>query len=276
MKRLRFFLLWGVVLGILIPGVGVVIALVMALCAGLGEMHARPEEEERNVRLPVATRAQPRMERIVGALDFVPLVEIFSGTDIDLKRGAIEQLVRLRTPEAIQTLLEHRSDPSLEVRYYVNAALARIKDEFDEELDAARQQMQLETYKSSDRIFLAKIYLQYSHSGLLDQELARNFESEAIFHLTFVIDSQTPMPEAYQTLIGCYLEREQWEQAEAVVQRARETQILSAAEIDQYQVIIYYHTGRCLEIPSVMRTMRSAGELPDTWQTAALWWGGSA
>lgn len=276
MKRLRFFLLWGVVLGILIPGVGVLIALVMAVCAGSGESPVRPEEESGKVRLPVAVRPQPRMERIVGALDFVPLVEIFSGTDIDLKRGAIEQLVRLRTPDAIQTLLDHRSDPSLEVRYYVNAALARVKDEFDEELDAARQQMHVETYKSSDRIFLAKIYLQYAHSGLLDAELARNYESEAIFHLTFVIDSQSPLPEAYQALIDCYMEREQWEQAESVVQRARETQLLSAAEIEQYQVLICYHTGRYFEIPNAMRSMRAAGELPESWQTAALWWGGSA
>lgn len=276
MKRLQFFLLWGAVFGILIPGVGVVIALVMAVCAGSGDATVLVEEDETAVQLPVAVRSQPHMERIVGALDFVPLVEVFSGTDIDLKRGAIEQLVRLRTPEAIGILLDHRSDSSLEVRYYVNAALARIKDQFDEELDAARQQMRLETYKSSDRIFLAKTYLQYACSGLLDEELARNYEHEAIFHLTFVLDSESPAPDAYRTLIECYMAHEGWTQAGAVVDRARETQALSASEIDQYQVMIDYHSGRYFEIPALMRSMRDNNELSSEWKSAALWWGGSA
>lgn len=276
MKRLQFFLLWGAVFGILIPGVGVLIALVMAICAGSGDATVLADEGETAVQLPVAVRAQPHMERIVGALDFVPLVEVFSGTDIDLKRGAIEQLVRLRTPEAIGILLDHRSDSSLEVRYYVNAALARVKNQFDEELDAARQQMRLETYKSSDRIFLAKTYLQYARSGLLDEELARNYEHEAIFHLTFVLDSESPPPDAYRTLIACYMAHEGWTQAGAVVDRARETQALSASEIDQYQVMIDYHSGRYFKIPALMRSMRDNNELSSEWKSAALWWGGSA
>jgi hypothetical protein len=276
MKRFKFFLLWGVVLGILIPGVGVIVALVMTLCAGPSEVHDRPIDEEEMLKLPVANLSQPRMERIVSALDFVPLVEIFAGSDIDLKRGAIEQLIRLRTPEAIQTLLEHRSDPSLEVRYYINAALARVKNEFDEELDAARHQMHLEVYKNSDRVFLAKIYLQYARSGLLDVELARNYEGEAIFHLTFVIDSQTPTSEAYRVLIECYSAREQWLQAEAVVRRARDVRLLESSELDRYQVMILYHTRRYCEIAKLMSEMSRAGELPNDWQTAALWWGGAA
>lgn len=276
MRRVRFFLLWGIVLGVLIPGVGVLVALVIALCAGPGEISERPADEEDMQELPSVSYLQPRMERIVGALDFVPLVEIFSGDDIDLKRGAIEQLIRLRTPEAIQILLNHRSDPTLEVRYYVNAALARVKNEFDEELDAARHEMQLETYQSSDRIFLAKTYLQYAHSGLLDADLARNYENEAIFHLTYVIDSADPLSEAYRTLIECYLAREQWSEAKSVIQRAEEAGALPMGELHRDQVMIAYRTQHYFEIPKLIAAIRRTGELPSDWQTAALWWGGTA
>lgn len=265
---LRLWALWGAVATLMLPGMGWLLTGVFYLAAGGGEIPAHLDEEDPTPRiaLPKVSHELRREERIAAELDFIPLVEILAGDDLDLKHGAIEQLERLRTPEAVQMLLQYRSDPSLEIRYYINSALARIKNEFDEELEAARQQMQMDVYKVSARVFLAKIYLQYARSGLLDSELAQNYEDEAIYHLTFAIESATPTAEAFRILIDCRLQRHEWMLADAVVEAASENKFVDPAEADRYRVEILYHTRRFAEIPALLR------RIPD-YKTAAQWWG---
>lgn len=265
---LRLWALWGSMATLMLPGMGWLLTGVFFLAAGGGEIptHADEEDPARYIELPKVSREERREERIASELDFIPLVEILAGDDLDLKRGAIEQLERLRTPEAVQMLLQYRSDPSLEIRYYINSALVRIKNEFDEELEAARQQMQLDIYKISARVFLARIYLQYARSGLLDSELARNYEDEAIYHLTFAIESSTPTAEAFRILIDCRLQRQEWQSADAVVEAASDQKFIDPAEADRYRVDILYHTHRFAEIPALLR------RIPD-YRMAAQWWG---
>lgn len=211
--------------------------------------------------------------RIAKELDFVPLVEVLASDDINLKRGAIEQLSRLRTPEAIQVLMAHRSDPSMEMRFYVNSSLVQIKREFDEALDAARNQMRMDVDNVAGRLNLAKIYLLYAASGLLDSDLMMAYEGEAIFHLTYVLNSNAPTRESAQMLIGYQIRIRDWAQAEETVQKARNLKLIDDAEMAEYQAEILYSRRQFNKIGDALRTIPSWAPLSADWKTSLLWWG---
>ena len=152
---------WLALWVLFLPGVGWIFGSIMLVGSRWGNVKAHQDDTGEVLpasALPIIKPAQEPTSRVMQQLDFLPLVEVMACDDIDLKRSAIEQLARLRSPDAMKILLQYRRDPSLEVRFYVNSALSRIKKEFDEALDAARRQMQLDVYKVSARIFLAKIY----------------------------------------------------------------------------------------------------------------------
>jgi hypothetical protein len=127
--------------------------------------------------------------RIARETDIVPLADIMEGTDIGMIRGAVDKLAQLRTPEASRILMAHRSSSLAEVRFFVTTALTRIKNEYDEELEAAKMNLKNEDYKVSARFFLAKQYANYAASGLLDERMAVSYFQEALEHVTLVIQS---------------------------------------------------------------------------------------
>lgn len=263
-----------VMMAFLLPGMGWALAGIFFMAGWRHpEANVPPEERPEAVTLPHVADHTTREGRIVKELDFLPLVEILAGGDMDLKRGAIEQLARLKTPEAIRSLLDHRSDSSLEVRYYVNAALARIKKEIDEDLDAARHQIQLDVYKLSARVFLAKTYLHYARSGLLDEGLSRSYEDEALFHLTFVVDSPDATEESFRLLVHCLVANQDWVRATAVIDRAMALKRMSPEEGARHRVEVAYHQHRFAEIPQELKAVAKGGHLSPDWQTAVLWWG---
>ncbi|MDO8527782.1 MAG: hypothetical protein Q7T03_08865 [Deltaproteobacteria bacterium] len=215
----------------------------------------------------------PRRERIMQELDFLPLADILSGTDLDLKRGAIERLARLKTPEAIDLLLAHRSDPSMDVRFYATSALARIKKEFDEQLEAAKQQMQKDVYKISARVFLSKVYLQYAHSHLLDPATIQAFEREALFHLDFCVQSQNATPQAFRMLVSIYVAHAEWDMAIKTIALWEKSGKTDPQEISKVRIDVLYRTGRYLDVFEEFVRMKERGIADSEWNTIADWWG---
>ena len=53
-----------------------------------------------------------------------------SGDDNDLKRGAINTLQRIGSPEAISILKQSLSDVSPEIRHYAHIALTRLDEAY--------------------------------------------------------------------------------------------------------------------------------------------------
>lgn len=214
------------------------------------------------------------LARVARELDFLPLVEILAGDDIPLKRGAIEQLIRLGTPEAIAVLMSRRSDPSMEMRFYVNTAINRLKKEFDEELNAARRQMQMDANNVTTRLNLAKIYLRYADSGLLDPDMVTSYEDEAMYHLIYALNSGSPTRETAQMLINRQIRRRDWNGAEKSVQKSGELRLISAVEAAEYQAEIFYSCKKFDQVAVVMRSIPAGSSLSPSLQTAVLWWGG--
>lgn len=211
-----------------------------------------------------------RKERVLQELDFLSLADILGGTDALLKRGAIERLAQLKTPEAIKVLLTHRTDPSMEIRFYATSALARIKKEFDEELESAKQEMKKDIYKVSARFLLAKRYLSYARSHLLDPETEASYEREALLHLQFVTGSPYGSEEANWLLLEIYRNREAWDQAFAILGQGSLNQ---AGRFEESKAIMYYSMGQFDQLASQLATMKAAGSLAKEWVPIAHWWG---
>lgn len=268
---------WLLLWVLLLPGAGWVFGGILVLAGWNASEPDKVATEEDELAAPAGV-ALPKLDetssaRIAKELDFVPLVEILAGGDINLQRGAIEQLTRLRTPEAIGVLMSHRSDPSMEMRFFVNSALVRIKKEFDEALDAARYQMRVDVDNVADRLNLAKIYLSYSESGLLDADLMTAYEGEAVFHLTFVLNSNAPTREAAQTLIAHQIRRRDWAQAEEAVHKAKTLALISESEMAEYRAEILYSQKQFGKIADALRLISNESSLPASLQTTLLWWG---
>lgn len=269
--------LWGMWLSLvtaMIPGVGWLAAGVIYLINyGSRIVHQPVGDELQSLPLPPPLQLEQLEYRVVNELDFMPLVDIMTGTDNDLKRGAISKLAQLKTPEAIQILLADRSDSIMEIRFYVNAALSRIKKEFDEELNAARQQMKFDIYKVSARVFLAKKYLEYVKSGLLDPDTAHSFEAEAIYNLTYAVESGFVLENAHILLIQCYLNRHELTKALACLEAAQG--VIDQSHLLRMQIEIYYQMGRYTQVLQLLVQLKSLGKMSSEWTAVASWWGGS-
>lgn len=206
-----------------------------------------------------------RKERVLQELDFLSLADILGGADALLKRGAIERLAQLKTPEAIKLLLTHRTDSSMEIRFYATSALARIKKEFDEELESAKQEMKKDIYKVSARFLLAKRYLSYARSHLLDPETEASYEREALHHLQFVTGSPYGSEEANWLLLEIYRNREAWDEAFAILGQGN--------RFEQSKAMMYYAMGQFDQLVAQLSTMKATGILAKEWVPIADWWG---
>jgi polysaccharide biosynthesis protein PelE len=212
-------------------------------------------------------------DKINRSLDFLPWADILNGDDIDLKRGAIEQLAKLATPEAIEILLHHRSDDSPEVRFYVTSALTRLKKSFDEELEAAKIQMQENVYMIDARILLAKIYINYARSHLLDEATEKSYNKEAVYHLMYAIDTDPKLSESYWLLLDLYRQEERWINALDLVKQIEKNGIATTDQIIKFRVELYYHTHRYDLLINEFKKMKDIPNVENEWKKLSFWWG---
>lgn len=148
-----------------------------------------------------------KKERIIHELDFTSLADILLGSDLSLKRGAIEKLYQLKTRDSINLLLEHRQNSHPDVRFYVTSALERIKHDYESDFHSAYLEMKKDIYKNSARLLLAKRYIEYRYSGLLDEGLNKKYFEESLFHLRIIVKSAVPLEEAHWIILDLYKEQ---------------------------------------------------------------------
>lgn len=209
-------------------------------------------------------------ERVMRELDFLPLADVLAGHDVELKRGAIERLATLKTVESIALLMAHRSDPSPEVRFFVTSALGRVKKEFDEQLDAAKHEMQKNIYKVSARVFLAKIYLQYVNVGLLDMVSRTTFENEALYHLEYAAKTEYARPEVFEMLAGIRADRKEWALAFAALEKLDAE--LGGIELLRRKIELLFLAGRYREMIALLSPLREGAKVDPSLQALARWW----
>ncbi len=221
----------------------------------------------------ILPRVQQR-ERILEELDFTSLPDILMGDDLALKRGAIERLTELKTPDAIDLLLTNRSNPSPEVRFFVTSALTRIKREFDEELESAKEEMKKDIYKISARFLLAKKYFYYSRSRLLGLETSRSYEDESLQNLLFVTESKYASEEAYWLLCDIYQARHEWPQLLNILSLLETSAPAEHLRIAKMRCNAYFHSRQYGELVRHLLEKQPSGLANDPeWNALQQWWG---
>jgi hypothetical protein len=210
--------------------------------------------------------------RISKEFDFMPLSDILASDDFSLRRGAIEKLAKLKTPAAIMLLESYRSDPSMDIRFLITTALSNIKKEFEEQLHAAKETLKKDTYKLESRIYLARIYLQYSRSGLLNAIIAKSYVEEALYHLQFsIMDEEAPV-EVFWLLIEIYEAREDWEKVLQVIDVLRKREKADLPDMARSQTNALYSLGRFDELVTAFVDVRKKGQLSPQMNAIADWW----
>ncbi|WP_319523576.1 HEAT repeat domain-containing protein [Breoghania sp.] len=104
-----------------------------------------------------------------------PAMDILAGFDDDLKRGAIDTLRRIGTPEAVTVLKKCLSDKSTEVRHNAHTALTRLDETFVAAIKTAKKRLDTGVSETAGRLRYAKKCLDYAKSGLLDESTRRHY-----------------------------------------------------------------------------------------------------
>ena len=105
-----------------------------------------------------------------------PVLDILSGQDENLKRGAVHFLGRLGTADAIHLLKRCLADPSSEVRFTAHSTINRLDNDFGKRLKTAQRQVETETGDLTGALAqLADIYDQYAHSGLIEDDTQQHY-----------------------------------------------------------------------------------------------------
>lgn len=212
-------------------------------------------------------------ELVAHHLDFVPLADILAGDDLNLKRGAVDKLAQLATPEAIAMLLVRRGDPVPEVRFYVTSALTRIKKNMDEELEEAKRHVQSPGEEALSRLMLAKSYFRQIRSGLIDAATVEAFAAECDHHLEKSSESGGIAIEALSLLAETRRYRGAWRQANAALEQLAATPGSDALAVAKKRIEIAYESA---DYPSVVAGLKSlAGTVTDdpSWSAALYLWG---
>ncbi|MBI4237197.1 MAG: hypothetical protein HY696_02115 [Deltaproteobacteria bacterium] len=223
--------------------------------------------------VPAARSARERRLQVLEGLDVLPFAEILAGTDEALKRGAVQRLAVLRTSDAIALLLHHRRDPNLSIRFAIAATLEQIKKDFDEALDAARQELRRGPFKVSARILMAKVYWQYVTSGLLDPETARAYTQEAREHLTAATRTPYANASAYWLLVELHRRARDWSAALTVLEQLAAQPEMDSVAVHQARAECLFADGQYHAVPAAIAAIPQVTAGEATWRSLGQWWG---
>ena len=269
---------WGQACGLialLVPGVGWFAAAWVVLRHPTAHVHRDSykfdeEADDFNPHGPLGTPEAVR-QQLAEATDIVPAADVLLRGDIQMKRGAIDLLSRIRTPESISWILKARMDPDPEVRFFATSALTRLKGEFESGVHAAEEHALRHPGREEARLALQRVRYEYAVSGILDEQLRLSFlhscrerlVSERDVHsarLLFLVESQLDSDRALAQLDKLETldpdNRRRW-------LRERASLLFAAGRFSQVRQLVKSHPGE----------LSGSGTGRDRdWLTASLTW----
>ncbi len=151
-----------------------------------------------------AMRKETDGERfLMTEVDVSPLRDILAGEDVPLKRGAILSLSRLPRADAVALLKRALADESREIRYYASNALSDMEKEFNDRIFRLVREVDRNPTTVERHIELARIVLDYTEAGLLDEGMVRYFHEIGLRALdkAMMIPNRLPQVDLYAGLL---------------------------------------------------------------------------
>lgn len=168
---------WGAplaLLALLLPGVSWILAgwVVLRNPRAHLEKEAYRFEAETDDINPVAALGTPDAIRrqLADSLDVLPASDALLGQDPSLKRGAIETLSRIRTPDALAWVLQAQKDPDAEIRFYATSAITNVKREFENAIQAAEKEALRSPGDPLVQLSLVRVRYEFATAGILDPQ----------------------------------------------------------------------------------------------------------
>lgn len=211
--------------------------------------------------------------RIARELDFMNLVDILKSGDVQLVRSAVEKLASLQSPESIKVLQEERSNPNPEIRFYITSALTKLKKEFDEELEAAKEEMHNHVYKVSARHLLAKVYFKYAQSGLLDDDTKKVYMREALFHVDFVCKSEHVHPRFFWLKYAIEKRLGQYQEAFESLQQLKTLDPSQESLVTYKQTKLFFKMKKWSDFYERIKNLHIDKQFAERDQIVLRWWG---
>ncbi|OGR97705.1 MAG: hypothetical protein A2V88_03430 [Elusimicrobia bacterium RBG_16_66_12] len=269
-------------LALLVPGAGSLFGGVLFLrhpVAHHDKEAYRFDDEEEDTSSWLASLGTPSAIRqeLSEVLDVVPAVDALVSHDPAFKRGAIEILAKMRSPEAIGWIIRARKDRDPETRFYATSALSRLQSDFDNAIHAAEREMFKRPGDFTAQLALHRIRYDYARSGLLESATSGEMLRQARAWLA------APAERDREALRLLYLVERQLDPAQALATLDR----LAKADPDQSvrwlweKTALLFEMGRYGEARKIMFGLRAEllkADVPETepelaqWRTAALWW----
>lgn len=274
---------WGQPLGLLtlvLPALGWVITGMVVLSHGKAPFDKdayRFEDDSHEDANPLAGMGSDTAIRkeLADALDVLPAVDALLSHAPALKRGAIETLARIRSPEAVSWILRARQDRDSEVRFFATTALTRLKRDFEMAIHAAEAEVFRRPADLPAQLALHRIRYEYAASGMLESTAKAAILEDCRARLT---SATSRSPESTRLL---YLVERQLNPERAL----RHLEQLEAAEPERRarwtrdRADLLFSLGRFKEVRTLLRARREelAKDLEGSigaheWRSTLLWW----
>lgn len=271
---------WGAPLGLfslLLPGVG----WVLAVWVVLRNRHAHLEKEAYRFEAaaddinPLAALGTPDAIRrqLADSLDVLPASDALLGQDTSLKRGAIETLARIRTPESLAWVIQAQKDPDAEIRFFATSALTNVKHEFEKAVQAAEKEALLRPGDQTVQLSLLRIRYEFAISGVLDPQVCEVLLRDCRLRLLDYAERSLDFLRLF------YLIERRLDPADALAVLER----LAAADPEmrrrwvRERVELLFSLGRFGDVRTLLDAAKAdlAGtdKADKPWRTAMLWWG---
>jgi len=220
--------------------------------------------------VPLEPEHRSVQRRLLDAADIMPAADVLLGRDTGLKRGAVEALARIRTPEAIEWLLRARTDGDPEVRFHATSTLTTLRRDYESKIRAAEREVFENPSDPRRRLAHERIVYSYAMSGLVDGERRREMLEDSRARLAPIAGRETGALELLFRIKTILDPGKALDHLPELVARAPER----ALEWSMARAVLLFKLSRFDETRAAMTELRGqddAGQDPD-WQAALLWW----
>jgi len=170
-------------------------------------------------------------------LNVEPIRDILSGDDPDMKRGAVDYLGRIGSPEAVRILKQCLADDSPEVRFMSHTMLGRIDEKHVKRIKSLQTDLEKASIEDQAILYekLGYCYKAYSDSQLLEISTRDYYlkQSEVSYQNNLSL-TKSKDPNILFTLANIYTMLKETEKAKSFFEIAR----TSALETDSFMLAL--------------------------------------
>jgi hypothetical protein len=159
------------------------------------------------------------------ASNAIPIIDLLSGGDIEVKRKSVVILHKLKTIKSIMLLKKALSDANVEIKFMAASALLNIENDFKERIGNIEDEIAAAEEEGYDKIYelrynLAALISKYLMSGLLDDIEQKRLSGRMHALLNAAIAENKDYIEARALLAGEYYKKAGYADALRIVEAA--------------------------------------------------------